>query len=123
MASGSQAQRDPRTHLNSIQATSHGPLIGVNSGSEVLGIVKRVHSEMGVKLGTAASLASVKESQYCAALNGTGNFSIVWLFSQELPFVLRFMELAMEQFGLDATNRKAVRALRILELTRLLTED
>jgi len=116
------AQSASLTQLDSIKATSRGPLIDVEAAT-VLGIVQRVHAELRVKQEYAAMRARVKPQQYSAALNGTGNFSIVWLFAQEPAFLLRWFELAMEAYGLDPTNAKAVRALRILELFRLLTED
>lgn len=116
-------QSDALTRLNAVQATAKGPLTHVHSGHDILGIVQRVHHELRVKQQYAAGRAGVKESQYSAALHGSGNFSIVWLFGQEPAFLLRWFELAMEHYGLDATNKRAVRANRILELMRLLTED
>lgn len=117
--------RQPQTltQLDSIRATQGGPLIDVDRGAEILAILRRTHGELGYKQEVAASRSHLKPQQYSAAINGNGHYSIVWLFQQELPFILRVLELAMEHFGLDATNRKAVRALRILELTRLLTDD
>lgn len=116
-------QPDALTRLNAVQATSGKPLTGLNRGADILGVIRRVHGEMGVKQQYAAARAGVKESQYSAALSGAGNFSVVWLFAQDLPFLLRFVELAMEQYGLDGTNRKAQRATRIMELIRLLTDE
>ena len=111
------------TQLNGVQATSRGPLTGVNRGSDVLAIIKRVHAEMQLKQQSAAAQAGVKESQYSTALNGTGNFGVTWLYAQDDAFLLRFVELLMEARHLTPDNARAVRACRIAELVRLLTED
>lgn len=111
------------TRLNDVQATSQGPLISVNRASEVLGIIRRVHHEQGLKQEAAAAQARVKPSQYSLALNGTGNFNVAWLWEQDDAFLLRFFELAMEARGLTPENKRAQRAFKIAELVRLLTED
>lgn len=85
--------------------------------------VLQVHGELRVKQEYAAARARVKPQQYSAALHGSGNFSIVWLFRQELSFLLRFFEVSMEHFGVNPASRQAQRANRIAELVRLLMED
>ena len=109
------------THLNTVRATSQGPLIALNS--DVLPIIRRVHAELGLKQEAAAALAHVKPSQYSTAINGTGNFAVTWLWAQDNTFWLRFFELVMEHRGLTPENKRAQRAFRIAELVKLLTEE
>lgn len=114
---------DALSRLNSIQATSAKPLSRVNSGAEVLRLTREVHHEVGLKQQAAAVLAEAKESQYSAALNGAGvNYALTWLYAQDDAFLLRWIEKVMEHRGLTPENRQAVRAFRIVELVRLLTE-
>lgn len=114
---------DLLTHLNSVQATSRGPLTGVNAGSEILHLIRRTLAEVELKHEAAAAFAGVKPSQFSLALAGTGNFGATWLWSQSDVFLLRFVELVMEARGLNPENARAVRACRIVELVRLLTEE
>lgn len=123
-------QSSPLTPLDSIKATSAAikaplvaPLSGLEYGADVLRLLQRVHGELGVKQEYAAARCGVKPQQYSAALHGAGHFSVVWLFKQEIPFVLRFFELAMEHFGVNPASKQAARANRIAELVRLLLED
>jgi len=114
---------DPLMRLNDVQATAKGPLTGLKTGGEVLVITKQVHHDLGLKQQSAAARAEVKESQYAAALGGVGNFSLTWLYAQDDVFLLRWIERVMEARMLTPDNRRAVRATRIVELVRLLTED
>ncbi len=113
----------PLSRLNDVQATSQGPLIGVNHGAEVLTLISRVRAELGLKQEGMAGQAGVKPSQFSNALNGSGNFAVTWLWAQDNAFLLRFFELAMEARGLTPENKRAQRAFRIAELVRLLTEE
>lgn len=121
--SSSMSQRAPLTHLNDVQATSQGPLIGVNRAAEVLAITRRVHHELELKQEAAAAVASVKPSQYSTAINGAGNYAVTWLYAQNDAFLLRWIERVMEARGLTPENKQAIRACRIVELVKLLTED
>ena len=69
--------------------------------------------------------AGVPESQYGDGLNGTQNrhYSVLWLWAQSDLFILKFVERLMEARSLTAENKRAVRAFRMLELIKLLTED
>lgn len=117
------AASSTETHLNAVKATSHGPLISLNRNAEVLQLIRRVLAEQELKHEAAAREAGVKPSQFSLALNGTGNFGVTWLYAQSDAFLLRFVELLMETRGLTPENQRAVRACRIVELVRLLTED
>jgi hypothetical protein len=121
--SASMPATTPLTRLNAVQATSQGPLIGVNRDAEILSILKRVHAELGVKQEGAALQARVKPSQYSNAINGTGNFGMTWWYAQDDAFLLRTFELVMEARGLTPENKRAQRAFKIAELVRLLTEE
>lgn len=114
---------DALTQVNSVHATSRGPLTHVNSDAEVLRIIRRVLAEQELKHEAAARSAGVKPSQFSLALNGTGNFGVTWVYAQSDAFLLRFVELLMETRGLTPENARAVRACRIVELVKLLTED
>lgn len=109
--------------LDAVRSTAAGPLVGVNRGAEVLAITKRAHADLGLKQEAAAAQAGVKPSQYSTALSGTGNFGLTWLYAQDDAFLLRWIELVMEYRGLTPDNKRAIRACRIVELVRLLTED
>jgi hypothetical protein len=114
--------RQALTDLNSVHATSHQPLGGVN-GRELLSIVRQAMVETATKQHAAAAAAQVKESQFSSALNGTGNFGLTWLWAQSDAFLLRFVDLLIAARRLTPAATRARRAARIGELVTLLIED
>ena len=114
-------KQPPLTGLNSVQATSHPPLKAVK-GREILALIRQAMAETDLKQGAAAAAAHVKESQFCSALNGSGNFGVTWLWPQSDAFLLRFVELLIAARQLTPESARAARAAKIGELVRLLVE-
>jgi hypothetical protein len=114
-----------RGQLNSIHATSQGPLTGVNRDHPMLTLLRSVHRETETSQQAGALSAGVKESQYGDGLNGAQNrnYAITWLWGQTDLFVLKFIEKLLEARNLSPENKKAVRVFRILELIKLITEE
>jgi hypothetical protein len=115
-----------RSQLNSIHATSQPPVTATNRRDHpVLLLLRKVHRETDTSQQAGALSAGVPESQYGDGLNGTPNrnYAITWLYAQSDLFVLRFVEGLLEARGLTPDNKRAVRAYRIIELVKLLTED
>lgn len=118
-------QPSVRSQLNSIHATSQGPLIGVNREHPMLTLLRTVHRETETSQQAGALSAGVKESQYGDGLNGAPNrnYAVTWIWGQSDLFVLKFVERLMEARNLSPDNRKAIKAFRMLELIKLIAED
>lgn len=114
-----------RSQLNSIRATSQGPLSGVNREHPMLVLLRTVHRETETSQQAGALSAGVRESQYGDGLNGAQNrnYAVTWIWGQSDLFVLKFVEGLMAARGLTPENKKAVKAFRMIELIKLLTED
>lgn len=91
----------------------------------MLALLRAVHRETDTSQQAGAVTAGVTESQYGDGLNGTQNrhYSVLWLWAQSDLFILKFVERLMEARSLTPENKRAVRAFRMLELIKLITED
>lgn len=114
-----------RTQLDSVRTPSQPLRTSANREHPILVILRRAHSETSTKQEGAAAAAEVPPSQYGDGLNGapSRNYAVTWLWAQSDLLLLRFVELLLEARGLTPDNKKAVRANRIIELMRLLTDE